>query len=217
MPALALETTQRTLQEQAQRLLNLYQHSLAMSRPDTAATDLQQIGTVLDQAYEFVLRIPSAADDPAVAAHISALLHAIDHMQRLRGRLQYQPGTDLLDQRYQHARSLASELTTLAQQSLHAQAPVDWQEQMQIRAQSQAQLLDTVRGQLLAAPKDRTMSRARCESQILTAGLSAAASTSGAPAITWNWPVRPSADLRGPAPARRFAPAVTNKKGAGVF
>lgn len=153
VPALALETTQRTLEELAQRLLNLYQHSLNMSRPSTAAADLQQIETVLDQAYEFVLRIPSAADDPAVAARISALLHTIDHMHRLRSRLQNQPATDLRDSRYQQAQTLTTELNTLAQQSLHGQAPADWLEQVQARAQALTELLSTVRSQLLAAPQ----------------------------------------------------------------
>ena len=153
VPALALETTQRTLEELAQRLLNLYQHSLNMSRPSTATADLQQIETVLDQAYEFVLRIPSAADDPAVAARISALLHTIDHMQRLRSRLQHPPSTDLQDNRYQQAQTLATELNTLAQQGLHGQAPGDWLEQVQARAQALADLLSAVRSQLLAAPQ----------------------------------------------------------------
>lgn len=153
VPALALETTQRTLEELAQRLLNLYQHSLNMSRPSTATADLQQIETVLDQAYEFVLRIPSAADDPTVAARISALLHAIDHMQRLRSRLQHQPGTDLHDSRYQQAQTLATELNTLAQQGLHGQAPADWLEQLQARTQALAERLSAVRSQLLAAPQ----------------------------------------------------------------
>src|SRR5690606_14016549 len=153
VPALALETTQRTLEELAQRLLNLYQHSLNMSRPSTAAADLQQIETVLDQAYEFVLRIPSAADDPAVAARISALLHTIDHMHRVRSRLQNQPATDLRDSRYQQAQTLATELNTLAQQGLHGQAPADWLEQVQARAQALTELLSTVRSQLLAAPQ----------------------------------------------------------------
>ena len=119
----------------------------------TAAADLQQIETVLDQAYEFVLRIPSAADDPAVAARISALLHTIDHMHRLRSRLQNQPATDLRDSRYQQAQTLATELNTLAQQGLHGQAPADWLEQVQARAQALTELLSTVRSQLLAAPQ----------------------------------------------------------------
>jgi phosphate:Na+ symporter len=124
-----------------------------MSPPSTATADLQQIETVLDQAYEFVLRIPSAADDPAVAARISALLHTIDHMQRLRSRLQHPPSTDLQDNRYQQAQTLATELNTLAQQGLHGQAPGDWLEQVQARAQALADLLSAVRSQLLAAPQ----------------------------------------------------------------
>jgi len=83
------------------------------------------------------LRIPSAADDPASGRpHQRRFCMPSIICSACVAAYQYQPGTDLLDQRYQHARSLASELTTLAQQSLHAQAPVDWQEQMQIRAQS---------------------------------------------------------------------------------
>lgn len=129
VPALALETTQRTLEELAQRLLNLYQHSLNMSRLSTAA------------------------DDPTIAARISALLHTIDHMQRLRSRLQHPPSTDLQDNRYQQAQTLATELNTLAQQGLHGQAPVDWLDQVQARAQALADLLSAVRSQLLAAPQ----------------------------------------------------------------
>ncbi len=155
VPALALETTQRTLGELAQRLLNLYQHSLNMSRPSTATADLQQIETVLDQAYEFVLRIPSTADAPAIATRISALLHAIDHMQRLRSRLQHPPSADLHDSRYQQAHTLATELNTLAQQGLHEQVPQDWLDQIQARAQALAALLNNVRSHLLAVPQDQ--------------------------------------------------------------
>jgi phosphate:Na+ symporter len=74
-------------------------------------------------------------------------------MQRLRSRLQHPPSTDLQDNRYQQAQTLATELNTLAQQGLHGQAPGDWLEQVQARAQALADLLSAVRSQLLAAPQ----------------------------------------------------------------
>ncbi len=156
VPALSLETTQRTLQELAQRLMNLYQHSLNMTRPNSAAEDLKQIESVLDQAYEFVLRIPSGDDNALIAARISALLHAIDHMQRLRSRLQHPPATDLNDGRYEEARTRASRLNTLAQQGLHDQASAGWLDQVQGESLALADLLSRVRSELLAVPQNHS-------------------------------------------------------------
>lgn len=152
VPSVAAETAQRTLEETATRLLNLFQHSLEMALPESAPDDLQQIGAVLEQAYDFVVRIQSPADDDAMAARLSAQLHAIDHLLRLQSRIQHRPDTDLRDARYLDASMRAAQMADLALSGLHGQAQSHWLAQIEADAALLVQSLRTVRSDLLAGP-----------------------------------------------------------------
>jgi len=87
VPAVALEASQRTLEEMADRIFSVFQQLLGSAPPVSAGETLRQTHAVLDDAYEFVARILTQREDEHMNAQRSAQLHAIDHLIRLCNRL----------------------------------------------------------------------------------------------------------------------------------
>lgn len=112
IPAVALEASQRALEQVTLRLLGIYRDMLEGSDPISHVTPLQQVEPLLNETYDFISRIETPAGDAANVAKRIALLHAIDHLLRLRGRLHdfTQSPTDLGDPAYrpgvEHSRLL---------------------------------------------------------------------------------------------------------------
>lgn len=87
IPAVALETSQRALEQAAQRLLQVYRGMLQAPVAALPAARLQEIGRSLEMAYGFVSRIEVLPGDTVAAGQRIAQLHAIDHLLRFRTRL----------------------------------------------------------------------------------------------------------------------------------
>lgn len=105
IPAVALEASQRALEKLSLDLLSLYGDMLSGQAGSTQQARLNEAAPALNSTYDFVSRIEVAADDSVAAAQRVAQLHAIDHLLRLRGRLQdiVQAGIDLSAPAYRWA------------------------------------------------------------------------------------------------------------------
>lgn len=86
IPEVALEASQRTLEQITRRLFGLYGEILSGARPENLQQTLSQSREALDRCFDFVSRIPPPDNDVFVARRI-AQLHAIDHLLRFRERL----------------------------------------------------------------------------------------------------------------------------------
>ncbi len=157
LPAVALEASDRTLKGIAMQLLSLQEQILAMSVPASARQTLQHAGQLLDEAYEFVVRIQLSPEDPATHARSSAQLHAMDHLRRWHKRLASLLGeaVDFHDPAYREAISHAQAACALARQGLRGQAADGWTDQLEHRAAAVADLLSRTRRTMLAGEPPR--------------------------------------------------------------
>ncbi|MDX9740677.1 MAG: Na/Pi symporter [Gammaproteobacteria bacterium] len=86
IPAVALDASQRALDQIAQRLFDIYGRILAGEHPENLQQTLRQTHEALDRCFDFVSRIPLPGNDDFASRRI-AQLHAIDHLIRFRERL----------------------------------------------------------------------------------------------------------------------------------
>ena len=123
IPAVALEAAQRALEQTTKQLLAIYGDLLAGRQPPQARTQLQDLGHSLEIAYAFVSRIALRPGDASSAAQRIAQLHAIDHLLRLRSRLDdlLRIGLDLSAPTYAWAQSHTQQILTLARRGLAEQ------------------------------------------------------------------------------------------------
>lgn len=87
IPSVALEASQRALEQIGTRLLSVYREMLSGKISEGDVLSLEQARGSLDEAYAFVSRISVEAGDTAGTAQRIAQLHAIDHLLRFRTRL----------------------------------------------------------------------------------------------------------------------------------
>lgn len=152
IPAVALEASQRTLEQITQRLLDAYDRIiLAMAPPDNLQSELAGLHHELDRTFDFVSRIPLATGDHELAAHRIAQLHAIDHLLRFRNRLSDfgQLRADFGNPVYRLALEHNRELLTLARDGLSGKLPDNWLERLEQGALSLAGLSRQVRHEVL--------------------------------------------------------------------
>jgi len=150
LPEVALEASQRALEQITQTYLA---HAASMLAPQTSRQvkfDLAQSGRLLNETFSFVSRISVPGGDEHFTAQRISQLHAIDHLMRLRNRLQepmlsrdvierevYAPTLNTLKKMIERAQislaeqsleielsSLASESDAIAAQALEARTEV---------------------------------------------------------------------------------------------
>jgi len=151
IPAVALEATQRTLEQSTGELLALYGGMLSGSSADERHQHLPQIAQALHQAYGFVSRIELPAGDRVSASQRIAQLHAIDHLLRFRTRLEdlSHAHIDLTESAYHWALEDSRHILDLAQQGLSGQCLGDCLPQLELHAVSLTALSRQVRHDLL--------------------------------------------------------------------
>ena len=152
LPTVALEAAQRIIIQQARRLLELYVHVLDGAPPATSPQVLQQADALLNETYEFLVRVQLPVDNDDMHQRLSAQLHAIDHLLRLRARLDNMLKSDVNFENsiYHLAVQPARAMSMLAQLGLQAKADAGWVEQLANQAHQIAGQLDQVRSGLLA-------------------------------------------------------------------
>lgn len=88
LPKVALEASQRALEQLTQSFLDHAASLLAPRSSQPAEFDLPQTKRLLDETFSFVSRISLPAGDERFTAQRISQLHAIDHLVRLKNRLQ---------------------------------------------------------------------------------------------------------------------------------
>ncbi len=120
IPEVALEASQRALEQVTLRLLDVYAEMLSGSGTATHETRLQQVAPLLNETYDFVSRIEMPADNVVAGAQRIAQLHAIDHLLRFHTRLHdlSQARIDLAQPGYRWALENIRQILQLAQRGL---------------------------------------------------------------------------------------------------
>lgn len=128
IPSVALEASQRALKEVSLRLLRVYGDLLRGTDPEAHLPTLHQVEPLLNETYDFISRIETPAGDAGNVAKRIALLHAIDHLLRLRGRLHdfSEAPMDLADPTFQAGVEHSLRLVGMAREGLErSDGPVD--------------------------------------------------------------------------------------------
>ena len=158
IPAVALEASQRALEEVTLRVLGVHAGMLSGSAPGIYEGQLRQAEPVLNDTYDFVSRVQLSADDAASAAQRIAQLHAIDHLLRFRTRLHdlAQAPLDLNDPAYEWVVADSQRLLHTARQGLEQEDLQRWLEELESGAAQLSERSRQGRRDLLqAAASDR--------------------------------------------------------------
>lgn len=151
LPAVALEASQRALEQATQRLLDVYRGMLAGKAAQLPASRLQEIGRSLEVAYSFVSRIDVLAGDRVATSQRIAQLHAIDHLLRFRTRLGelVHAEIDLNTPGYHWALEHSQQILGLIQDGLAGNSLVDQLPEMEVNAVGLTALSRQMRHELL--------------------------------------------------------------------
>ncbi|ODU28953.1 MAG: hypothetical protein ABS93_02565 [Thiobacillus sp. SCN 62-729] len=151
IPAVALEASQRALEQVTGRLLDFYSHLLSSGASASQNGGLAQAGQSLERTYDFVSRIQLPPDDARLGAQRIAQLHSIDHLLRFHGRLHdlAQAGIDFSDPDYAWAIENSRDMLALARQGLAEKDLAPRLEQLELDAVTLAALSRQVRHDLL--------------------------------------------------------------------
>lgn len=120
LPDVALEASERALEQLAGQALELFEARLHDRQDDDMEARLRALDHDIDRVYEFVGRIQLAPDDAASAASRIAQLHAIDHLLRLCTRLHdlLQAGARLSEPDYAWAAGYGQRIIDAARRGL---------------------------------------------------------------------------------------------------
>ncbi|PKO92543.1 MAG: Na/Pi cotransporter family protein [Betaproteobacteria bacterium HGW-Betaproteobacteria-1] len=120
IPAVALEASQRTIEELAGVLFKTYGDILAMAQSAKTDNELKQVEQALDDTFDFVTRIQLPPEEDVQAEQRIAQLHAIDHLLRLRHRLGdiARANIDFANPVYQSAQQSSRSMIHLVQRGL---------------------------------------------------------------------------------------------------
>ncbi|MDP4908780.1 MAG: Na/Pi symporter [Burkholderiaceae bacterium] len=88
LPEVALEASQRALEQISHSFLGHAENLLTLEPSTRNEVDLAQAKRLLDKTFSFVSRISIPAGDARFSAQRISQLHAIDHLIRLKNRLQ---------------------------------------------------------------------------------------------------------------------------------
>jgi len=151
IPAVALEASQRALEDSAERLLEACSHLLDGQRERVMPSALQVLNQALESAYAFVSRIEVLPGDRAATARRIAQLHALDHLLRFRTRLEdlLRADLDLGAPPYAWALSHNRTLLALTRQGLRELRLQDVLPELQQQAMGLTELSRQMRHQLL--------------------------------------------------------------------
>jgi len=151
IPAVALEASQRTIEELAGVLLNAYGDILSMSQTGRTATELVQAQQALDHTFDFVTRIQLSPGENVQAEQRIAQLHAIDHLLRLRHRLSdiAKANIDFANPVYQSAQQSSRSIIHLVQRALAEKALAPYLEEIDREAGNLTTFVHQARHEIL--------------------------------------------------------------------
>src|SRR5690606_38972037 len=91
VPAVALEASQRSLESITHQLVEIQRRLLSQRADEGVRETLKQAYEGLNEALQFIARLPPLENDVHLHRQRVAQLHAIDHLLRFCGRLQTEP------------------------------------------------------------------------------------------------------------------------------
>ena len=156
IPAVALEASQRALEQSTEQLLEVYGDLLVKGGKPLKPARLQELGRSLDTAYAFVSRIEMLPRETVAAAQRIAQLHAIDHLLRFRTRLDdlVRAGIDLTSPDYAWALSHNQQILALARRGLNERRLDDMLQELELNAMGLTELSRQMRHELLNSVSD---------------------------------------------------------------
>lgn len=151
IPAVALEASQRAVEQLADRLLNVYSKIFSMSESTDLENELVQTRQSLDHTFDFVTRVQLPQEDHALCAQRIAQLHAIDHLLRLTNRLKdiASAGVDFAHPVYNLALQNSRGMTSLVRKALAENTLASSLEEIEREAKNLATLSRQVRHEIL--------------------------------------------------------------------
>lgn len=151
MPFVALEVSQRALESITHQLVELQRVLMRKPLSDSEMQTLERAHTALNEALQFIARLPPLEHEADLHRQRVAQLHAIDHLLRLHGRLLNAPDpSELLDDVAVHVlRRQMEELLDLVHDGLDGKAAPDWMHELDRRNARIRASIGTVRAQLL--------------------------------------------------------------------
>ena len=174
IPSVALEASQRALEQVAQHMVAVYRSRLegperagaqAAAQADSGSSmtqRLEQVGRSLETIYQFVGRIELPPADSAASARRIAQLHALDHLLRFRTRLEdlLQAGVDLNAPDYHWALEHSQHIVALAERGLATQTLAAQLPELELQAVGLSALSRQMRHELLQTGVPATMQTA---------------------------------------------------------
>lgn len=147
VPTVALEASLRTLESITHQLVEVQRKLLVRPLDDALRDTLQRAHDGLDEALQFIARLPPL-EDAALHRQRVAQLHAIDHLLRLCGRLQTAPetasGEEIAD-----VRAGMESMLALVHDGIDGRASLDWLNVLEDKGRALSIAAQGVRGRLL--------------------------------------------------------------------
>ncbi|HLU79642.1 MAG TPA: Na/Pi symporter [Burkholderiaceae bacterium] len=155
VPAVALEASQRSLESITHQLVEVQRNLLSRPMDDALREILLRAHESLNEALQFIARLPPLEHDPGLHRQRVAQLHAIDHLLRLCGRLQADSATLHADEDADLAsvKQQMDGLLALVHAGLDGRAEPHWQEVLQRKGVELAVAAQGVRARLLESDR----------------------------------------------------------------
>jgi len=151
VPAVALEASQRSLEAITHQLVEVQRGLLDKPMTDAVRDTLQRAHDGLNEALQFIARLPPLEHDVGLRGRRVAQLHAIDHLLRLCGRLQSTPDPEagLSGEAAPEVLERMGRLLELVHDGIDGEASLDWQEVLERQSIELSVAAQAVRTRLL--------------------------------------------------------------------
>lgn len=151
VPAVALEASQRALESIAHQLADIQRGLLAHGLNDSVRETLHHANEGLNEALQFIARLPPLEHEADLHRRRVAQLHAIDHLLRLAGRLQLAPDPgDFQDHgAVSGVLRRMEEILAMVHDGIDGKLPPDWLDTLSQRSVQLSGSVQTIRAQLL--------------------------------------------------------------------
>lgn len=150
VPTVALEASQRTLESITHQLVEIQRALLSRALDDDLRDTLQRAHEGLDEALQFIARLPPLEQDAALHQRRVAQLHTIDHLLRLCGRLQTAPDT-AGDAEIAEVRAGMETMLSLVHDGIDGRSSLDWLDVLKDKGMELTVAAQGVRTRLLAS------------------------------------------------------------------
>lgn len=151
VPFVALEVSQRTLEAITHQLLEVQRALLRRTLNDDDRDTLERAHEGLNQALQFIARLPPLDQEVVLHNQRVAQLHAIDHLLRLYGRQLHapDPAECFDDASVKGLRTEMEAILELVHNGLAGRLPGDWMIELQRQGEGLQDSIRQVRNQLL--------------------------------------------------------------------